>query len=61
MPEPLVAHGGHWLVQAAELAPVAILVIWLVVKTARARRAGAGARGEESERAEGSGQPGGSL
>ena len=38
MPEPLVAHGGHWIVQAVELAPVAILMIWLGVKAVRGRR-----------------------
>ena len=55
MPEPLLAHGGHWLVQALELAPVAILVIWLVVKTVRERRTGAASRREEGERPDGSG------
>lgn len=55
MPDPLVAHGGHWLVQAAELAPVAILVIWLVVKTVRERRAGAARREERRERPDRSG------
>ncbi len=36
---PLMAHAGHWLVQAAYLLPVLAFLLWLAFTTLRERRA----------------------
>ena len=38
MIEPVFAHPSHWLVQAAYLAPLLVLVVALVVGKLRERR-----------------------
>jgi hypothetical protein len=35
---PLVAHAGHWIVNAAYFAPVVAFLIWLAVTQFRANR-----------------------
>ena len=42
----LIAHGGHWLVNVAYLAPVVGLLAWLGLATYKERR---GAAAEENE------------
>jgi hypothetical protein len=39
---PLVAHAGHWIVNAAYFAPVVAFLIWLAVTQLRGGR---GSRG----------------
>ena len=35
----VIAHGGHWLVQAAYLLPVVGFLVWLAYTTVKERRA----------------------